>query len=142
MTEVATQLIRRSSSRQSSSMSALGGLVTAGKLGSFELKDMARYFPTLTSQMAKFGVTVASRELPCAALQIARKGTSDPAEAQTTEELLVEDPGAATIKNFKDAGVDIEAVMKDAATKGINRSRRWSRRSSSLRACRARRSRA
>jgi hypothetical protein len=101
---------------------SLGALVTAGKLGSFELKDMARYFPTLTSQMAKFGVT--GREAVnflASALQIARKGTSDPAEAANNlKNFLAKILAPATIKNFKDAGVDIEAVMQDAAVKGIN----------------------
>ena len=101
---------------------SLGALVVAGKEGAFELKDMARFFPTLTSQMAKFGVT--GREAVNflgAALQIARKGTADPAEAvNNLKNFLSKILAPATIKNFKDAGVDIEAVMRDAATKGIN----------------------
>ncbi|MBB4956227.1 phage-related protein [Agrobacterium vitis] len=101
---------------------ALGGLVVAGKEGAFELKDMAKYFPTLTSQMAKFGVT--GREAVNflgAGLQIARKGTADPAEAANNlKNFLSKILAPATIKNFKDMGVDIEGVMKDAATKGIN----------------------
>lgn len=101
---------------------SLGALVRAGKLGSFELKDMARYFPSLTSQMAKFGVT--GREAVnflASALQIARKGTADPAEAANNlKNFLAKILAPATIKNFKDAGVDIEAVMQDAALKGIN----------------------
>lgn len=101
---------------------SLGALVVAGKEGAFELKDMARFFPTLTSQMAKFGVT--GREAVNflgAALQIARKGTADPAEAANNlKNFLSKILAPATIKNFKDAGVDIEAVMRDAATKGIN----------------------
>lgn len=102
--------------------SALAGLIVSGKLGAFEMKDMARYFPTLTSQVAKFGVT--GREAVNflgAALQIAKKGTADPAEAANNlKNFLSKILAPATIKNFKDAGVDIEAVMKDAATKGIN----------------------
>ncbi|MCY1669344.1 phage tail tape measure protein [Rhizobium sp. SL86] len=101
---------------------AMAGLVVAGKEGAFELKDMARYFPTLTGQMAKFGVT--GREAVNtlgAALQIARKGTSDPAEAANNlKNFLSKILAPETIKNFAKAGVDIEAVMKDAATKGIN----------------------
>lgn len=101
---------------------AMAGLVVAGKEGAFELKDMARFFPTLTGQMAKFGVT--GREAVNtlgAALQIARKGTSDPAEAANNlKNFLSKILAPETIKNFAKAGVDIEAVMKDAATKGIN----------------------
>jgi len=101
---------------------AMAGLVVSGKLGAFELKDMARYFPTLTSQVAKFGVT--GREAVNflgSALQIARKGTADPAEAANNlKNFLSKILAPATVKNFKDASVDIEAVMQDAVTKGIN----------------------
>ncbi|TCT35371.1 phage tail tape measure protein [Martelella mediterranea] len=100
----------------------LAMLVTSGKLGAFELKDMARYFPSLTSQVAKFGVKGQEAVgFLGAALQIARKGTSDPAEAANNlKNFLSKILAPATVKNFKDMGVDIEAVMQDAATKGIN----------------------
>ncbi|MBV6651057.1 MAG: hypothetical protein KI789_15135, partial [Hoeflea sp.] len=56
-----------------------------------------------------------------AALQIARKGTSDPAEAANNlKNFLSKILAPQTIKKFAEAGVDIEAVMRDAATKGIN----------------------
>ncbi|MDL2401249.1 phage tail tape measure protein [Rhizobium mayense] len=101
---------------------SLAALAVAGKAGSFELKDMAKYFPTLVGQMAKFGVT--GREAVNflgAALEIAKKGTSDPAEAANNlKNFLTKILAPTTIKNFKDAGVDIQAVMQDAATKGIN----------------------
>lgn len=122
MAGVATSLLQTLRLPADQLDAALGGLVVAGKEGAFELKDMARYFPTLTSQMAKFGVT--GREAVNflgAALQIARKGTADPAEAANNlKNFLSKILAPATIKNFAEAGVDIEAVMKDAATKGIN----------------------
>ncbi len=122
MASVATSMLQNLQLPADQLDDSLGALVTAGKLGSFELKDMARYFPTLTSQMAKFGVT--GREAVnflASALQIARKGTSDPAEAANNlKNFLAKILAPATIKNFKDAGVDIEAVMQDAAVKGIN----------------------
>lgn len=122
MAGVATSLLQTLRLPADQLDAALGGLVVAGKEGAFELKDMARYFPTLTSQMAKFGVT--GREAVNflgAALQIARKGTSDPAEAANNlKNFLSKILAPATIKNFAEAGVDIEAVMKDAATKGLN----------------------
>lgn len=101
---------------------ALAGLITSGKEGAFEMKDMARYLPTLTGQMAKFGVT--GREAVNflgAALQVAKRGTADPAEAANNlKNFLSKILAPTTVKNFKDMGVDIEAVMKEAATKGIN----------------------
>ncbi|MBD8554921.1 phage tail tape measure protein [Rhizobium sp. CFBP 8762] len=122
MAGVATSLLTTLKLPADQLNNALGGLVTAGKLGAFEMKDMAKYFPTLTGQMAKFGVT--GREAVNflgAALQIARKGTSDPAEAANNlKNFLAKITSPETIKNFKDMGVDIGAVMQDAATKGIN----------------------
>lgn len=54
----------------------------AGKEGKFELKDMARHFPAVTSDAARFGI-VGERGLAqlTAMLQIARKGTAMPEEA-------------------------------------------------------------
>lgn len=122
MTAVATQLLQTLRIPANELPDSLGALVVAGKLGSFELKEMARYLPTLTSQMTKFGVT--GREAVNflgSALQIAMKGTSEPAEAANNlKNFLAKILAPATIKNFRDAGVDIEGVMKDAATKGIN----------------------
>ncbi len=101
---------------------SLGALVIAGKEGSFELKDMAQHFPRLTSQVAKFGVK--GREAVNflgSALQIAMKGTSDPSiAANNLSNFLSKALSERTIKNFKGMGVDIQAVMLDAAAKGIN----------------------
>lgn len=122
MASVATSLLQSLKLPADQLDDSLGALVVAGKEGAFELKDMARYFPTLTSQMAKFGVT--GREAVNflgAALQIARKGTADPAEAANNlKNFLSKILAPATIKNFAEAGVDIQKVMQDAATKGIN----------------------
>ncbi len=122
MSAVATSMLQTLKLPAGELESALAGLVVAGKEGAFELKDMARYFPTLTSQMAKFGVT--GREainFLGSALQIARKGTSDPAEAANNlKNFLSKILAPETVKKFAEAGVDIEAVMQDAATKGIN----------------------
>lgn len=122
MSKVATSMLQTLKLPADQLNDALGALVVSGKEGAFELKDMARYFPTLTSQMAKYGVT--GREainFLGAALQIARKGTADPAEAANNlKNFLSKIAAPATIKNFKDAGVDIQAVMADAAVKGIN----------------------
>lgn len=122
MSKVATSLLQTLKLPAGQLDDALGGLVVAGKEGAFELKDMARYFPSLTSQMAKFGVT--GREAVNflgAALQIARKGTSEPAEAANNlKNFLSKILAPMTVKKFAEAGVDIEAVMRDAATKGIN----------------------
>ncbi|SOC83123.1 Phage-related minor tail protein [Ensifer adhaerens] len=97
-------------------------LIVAGKEGSFELKDMARYFPTLTGQMAKLGITGKEAAVQLASmLEIARKGTAEPAEAANNlNNFLSKITSPETIKNFKKMNVDIVGVMQDAATKGIN----------------------
>lgn len=101
---------------------SLGALVMAGKAGSFELKDMAKYFPQLTSQAAKFGVK--GREAVnflASSLQIAMKGASDPSVAANNfNNFLSKALAPMTQKNFAKMGVDIQAVMQDAASKGIN----------------------
>lgn len=113
------QTLRVPANQMDNSMAAL---IVSAKMGSFEMREMARYFPTLTSQVAKFGVT--GREAVNflgAALQIAMKGTSEPAEAANNlKNFLSKILAPVTIKTFKEAGVDIQAVMQDAATKGIN----------------------
>jgi hypothetical protein len=98
------------------------GLIVAGKEGSFELKDMAKYFPTLTGQMAKLGITGRTAATQLATmLEIARKGTADPAEAANNlNNFLSKITAPETRKNFQKMGVDIQGVMLDAATKGIN----------------------
>lgn len=122
MADVATSMMQTLKLPAGELNDSMGALIVSGKLGAFELKDMARYFPTLTSQVAKFGVK--GREainFLGSALQIARKGTADPAEAANNlKNFLSKISSPATIKNFKKLNVDIEAVMKDAATKGIN----------------------
>lgn len=122
MAGVATSLMQNLKVPASQLREAMDGLVVAGKAGSFELKDMAKYFPTLTGEVAKFGVT--GREAVNflgAALQIARKGTADPAEAANNlRNFLNKILQPQTVKSFKDMGVDIKAVMGNAVTQGID----------------------
>ena len=122
MAGVATSMMQNLKVPASEVRDSLGALVAAGKLGSFELKDMAREFPNLTSQVSKFGVT--GREAVNflgAGLQVAMKGAADTSiAANNFSNFLSKALAPKTIKNFKSMGVDIEKVMKDAATKGIN----------------------
>ncbi|WP_084174662.1 phage tail tape measure protein [Afifella pfennigii] len=122
MAGVATALVNTLDVPEAGLEGALAGLVVAGKEGAFELKDMARYFPQLTGQMKKFGIVgrEASDQI-ASLLQIARKGTSDPGQAANNlQNFLSKALAPVTQKKFADMGVDIEAVMKDAAAKGIN----------------------
>lgn len=122
MAGVATSLINTLDVPETELEGALAGLVVAGKEGAFELKDMAKYFPQLTGQMRKFGIVgrEASDQI-ATLLQIARKGTSEPGQAANNlQNFLSKALAPVTQKKFKEMGVDIEAVMKDAAAKGIN----------------------
>jgi TP901 family phage tail tape measure protein len=101
---------------------ALAGLVQAGKEGQFELRDMAREFAALTAAAAGIGLTgpraVASLS---AALQVARQGAGSAGQAATNlTEILRKMTSTDAVRNFRDMGVDLEAVMRDAATRGIN----------------------
>ncbi|WP_018701397.1 phage tail tape measure protein [Amorphus coralli] len=122
MAAVATSLLNILDVPETELEGALAGLVVGGKEGAFELKDMARYFPQLTGQMKKFGIVgrEASDQL-AAMLQVARMGTSDPAQAATNlQNFLSKALAPVTQKKFQEMGVDIQAVMQDAAAKGIN----------------------
>lgn len=101
---------------------ALGMLVVAGKEGRFELREMAKYFPALTAQMAKLGVTGTDAVAVLASgLQIAMKGASDPAQAANNfNNFLSKILSKETIDKFKKAGTDLPALMMDAVAKGIN----------------------
>lgn len=122
MAGVATSMMQNLKVPASEVRDSLGALVAAGKLGSFELKDMAREFPNLTSQVSKFGVT--GREAVNflgSGLQVAMKGAADTSVAANNfSNFLAKALAPRTVKNFEKMGVDIEKVMIDAATKGIN----------------------
>ena len=122
MAGVATSMMQNLKVPADQVRDSLGALVSAGKLGSFELKDMAREFPNLTSQVSKFGVT--GREAVNflgSGLQVAMKGASDTSVAANNfSNFLAKALAPRTVKNFEKLGVDIQKVMLDAATKGIN----------------------
>lgn len=100
---------------------ALGVMAQAGKEGAFELKDMALYFPPLTAAAQALGQrgTAAVADL-AAALQITRKGAGDSAEAATNlQNILQKMRAPATDKAFAKMGVDLEASLKAAMSKGM-----------------------
>lgn len=101
---------------------AMDMLVAAGKAGRFELKDMAKYFPGMTADAAKLGLTGTQAVSALgASLQIALKGAADPAEAATNmKNYMAKLTAPDTVKNFKKMGVDIEAEFKGWAARGLN----------------------
>lgn len=100
---------------------ALNMLAYAGKRGQFEIRDMAKWLPTLTPSFAAMGVTgkEAVAEIG-AALQIARKGAGSNDEAANNfrnflQKLFSQD----TKKDFEKAGIDIEKSLKNLREKGL-----------------------
>ncbi len=100
---------------------ALNMLAYAGKRGQFEIRDMAKWLPTLTPSFAAMGVTgkEAVAEIG-AALQVARKGAGSNDEAANNfrnflQKLFSQD----TKKDFEKAGIDIEKSLKNLREKGL-----------------------
>lgn len=99
---------------------AFDAMVTGGKLGSFELKDMAAEFPSIAAEAAKLGMTGTDAVADLAAMaQIARKtsGTSSEA-ANNLLEFLGKLTADTTVKNFKKFGVSIDQIFKRAKKTG------------------------
>ena len=100
---------------------ALDAMAQAGKAGAFELKDMAKYFPSLGAGYQALG----QKGVPAvadlsAALQIVRKGTGDSASAATNLSNVLQKINAPlTRKSFAKMGVNLEKEMKKAATAGL-----------------------
>lgn len=99
---------------------AFNKLVAAGKAGSFELKDMAQYFPQLTAQASSLGLKGTDGVVTLAAsLQMARKGAADASTAAGNfNNFMSKLTSPETKKRFKEMGVDIEAAFKDSINAG------------------------
>jgi len=98
-------------------------LALAGKRGSFELKDMATYFPTVASSANSLGVTgVKGAASLAAALQVVRRGAGDASTAANNlVNLLQKIQSPDAVKNFKKYyNVDLKRVIQDAQKKGLN----------------------
>ena len=96
-------------------------MAAGGNAGAFEIKDMAKWFPTLTARMQALG----QNGLPAvadltAALQVAMNtaGSSDEA-ANNIANLMAKINSPETIKKFhKNFSIDLPAAMAAAAKKG------------------------
>ncbi|SBW09095.1 membrane hypothetical protein [uncultured Alphaproteobacteria bacterium] len=101
---------------------ALDIMAQAGKEGGFELRDMAREFPQLTSAAAALGWTgteaVASLG---AALQVAMKGASDPSTAANNlANFLAKIASPETVDKFSKLGIDIKEALAEGVAVGQN----------------------
>lgn len=96
-------------------------LAAGGKAGLVELKDMAKFLPQLAPTFASMGITgqQAVAEMT-AGLQIARRGAGTNDEAATNMRNYLQKIFAPdTVQNFTDAGIDLQASLKQLAKDGI-----------------------
>lgn len=96
-------------------------LAYTGKRGQFEVRDMAKWLPTLSPAFQTLGVTgkEAVAEIG-AALQIARKGAGSNDEAANNfRNFLQKLTAPDTIKDFAKANVDLQESMMTLRAKGL-----------------------
>lgn len=99
---------------------ALDIMAASGNAGAFEVKDMARWFPSLAGQMQALGQHGLSAVADLsAALQITRNlaGDSDRA-ANDIQNLLSKIQSPETVKKFAKFGIDLPNALKKAARDG------------------------
>ncbi|MBR8317271.1 phage tail tape measure protein [Burkholderia dolosa] len=101
-------------------MKALEAIAYLGKEGSFESVDMARWFPVLLAEMKKLGITGQDSVTQLGAmLQVQMKTAGNADEAANNLKNWFSKIGSGeTERNYKKAGVDYEAKMKEAINKG------------------------
>ena len=99
---------------------ALDVMAVAGKRGAYEVKDMARDFPSLAAAYQGLGQTgVGALADLAAAAQIVRKATGDSASAGTNlENVLQKIASPATVRAFEKMGVDLPAALKRMYAEG------------------------
>jgi len=102
---------------------ALDIMAAAGNRGAFEIRDMARHFPSLNAQMQALGESgLSAVGNLSAALQIAKTGTGSADEAANNiQNLLTKINAPATVRAFqKNFGVDLPAALKKMKAQGID----------------------
>lgn len=101
---------------------AFDAMAQSGKDGAFELKDQARYFPSLTAMAANLGVRgVKGVADLAAALQVVRQGAGTSEEAATNLLNVLQKAGTPTTqKNFRKLGIDFRKEMERAGKAGIS----------------------
>ncbi len=95
-------------------------LAMGGKLGKFELKDMARYLPSMLPAYKAIGKSGQEglRNL-VAMLQVIRGGTGTAEEAAASaQNIFSKMESDETVKNFKEMGVDLPKAMTKARKEG------------------------
>lgn len=94
----------------------------AGKLGSFEVRDMARWFPQLGGYMKAIGITGNEAVINMASrLQVAMKtaGSTDEA-ANNFRNFIAKLASPDTAKDFEKLGIDLQSSMLRLARQGLD----------------------
>ncbi|MGB8601756.1 MAG: phage tail tape measure protein [Rhizomicrobium sp.] len=99
---------------------ALDVMAEGGKAGSFELRDMAQFFPALSAGYAGMGQKgVGAVADLTAALEIATDGAGSAAEgANNVQNLINKINSKETTDNFAKFGIDLPKALKKAAAEG------------------------
>lgn len=95
-------------------------LAMGGKLGKFELKDMARYLPSMLPAFKALGQSGQDglRKL-VAMLQVIRSGTGTAEEAAASaQNIFSKMESDQTVKNFKEMGIDLPKALAKARKEG------------------------
>lgn len=101
---------------------ALGTVSAAGDIGSFESKDMAKFFPSLMPQMTAFGLSGERATLELATMlqtQMLAAGSADEA-ANNLANLLGKLTSNDTIEKFKNQGIDIKGSIAEHVASGLD----------------------
>lgn len=95
-------------------------LVTGGKAGKFELKDMARYFPSIAPAAVAAGMKGEEGLMRIvAALQTIRAGTGTTEEAASSmQNIFAKMESEATVTKFEKFGIDLRKEMTKARKEG------------------------
>jgi len=97
-------------------------LAFAGKKGSFEIRDIARYLPTLGAAAKEAGLTGSEGVATLgAALQVARKGAGESSEAANNmKNFFQKMMSPETMRNMAKHGVNVTKLMAEAMKQGEN----------------------
>ncbi|MDT3687076.1 MAG: phage tail tape measure protein [Pseudorhodoplanes sp.] len=95
-------------------------MVEGGKAGKFELKDMARYFPSIAPAAAAVGMKgEEGLKRIVALLQVIRNGTGTVEEAASSvSNIFAKMESEETAKRFQKFGIDLRAEMKKGRKEG------------------------
>lgn len=95
-------------------------LVAGGKAGKFELKDMARYLPSIAPAAAAVGMKgEEGLKRIVTLLQVVRAGSGNAEEAAASvQNIFAKMESEETAKNFKEFGVDLRKEMETARKGG------------------------